>query len=388
MADQVSPSDSVHAIIGATLDEDSRQGFFGSSSAGTFMQNVKKFVQQKVGGLSAQPSNQLLQSQNLPASGHNFVQQKPVDYVLPSRRKADTLIALYWRYVHVLYPYLDKAQMQEDYERIWKADSSIFDERSYMCLINVIFALCSQIDESTPLEGRLQSAHVFYLRARELLDILETGTVRSVQSCLLLAQYFQSTNSPHPCWIFTGLAIRTSQSLGLHLAETSERVTDIRTRELVRKVWHGCVLMDRVVSMTYGRPCMVGPKAANVVPLPLPVDEDFLVPEPLQDPPAPAQQTFAVEFFVLSLKLYDILHDVLYNFYSVNYQPRQSENGDNFFASLDEGQHFVLESEYRLSRWKKSVPERFRVAADNKSVHGCAEATLYRQAVVLQQRYA
>ena len=388
-ADELSPSEhSVHAIIGATLDEDSREGFFGSSSAGTFMQNVKKMVQQKVGGVSGQPSSQHLQTQNLPASGHNTIQQKPVDYVLPSRRKADVLMSIYWRYVYVLYPYLDKAQMQEDYETIWKANSSIFDERSYMCLINVVFALCSQLDESTPIEERRQSAHVFYLRARESLDIVETGTVRSVQSFLLLAQYFQSTNEPHPCWIFTGLAVRTAQSLGLHLAETSERVTDIRTRELLRKVWHGCILMDRVVSMTYGRPCMIGPAAAGAVPLPLPLDEEYLVPESLQGQSVRPQQTFAVEFYVFSLKLYEILHDIIFNFYSINFQPCQPMNGDKYFGSLDQGQHLVFGIEGRLSRWKKSVPERLRVATGSNPQSDGTGATLHRQAVILQQRYA
>lgn len=370
------------------MDEDSREGFFGSSSAGTVMQSVQKMVQQTIGGVSGQPSSQHVQTQNLPASGHKTMQQKPVDYILPSRRKADILTSLYWRYVHVLHPYLDKAQMQKDYENIWKADTPIVDERSYMCLMNVIFALCSQIDESTPIEERRQSAHVFYLRAKELLDIVDSGTVRSVQSFLMLAQYFQSTSEPHPCWIFTGLAIRTAQSLGLQMAETSERVTDIRTRELLRKVWHGCIFMDRAVSVTYGRPCMIGPRAASAVPLPLPLDEECFISGSLQGQPIQAQQTFTVEFYVISLKLYEILHDVIFNFYSVNMQPIQSTDGNEKSESLDQGQHLVFEIECRLSRWKETLPERFRVGTGGKPPSDNAEATLYRQAVILQQRYA
>ena len=384
--DEVSPSEhSVHAIIGATLDEDSGEGFFGSSSAGTFMQNVMKMVQQKVGEISGHPaSSQHVHKQTPPASGHITVKLKPLDYVLPSRRRADILMSIYWRYVHVLYPYLDKMQMEEDYEKLWKAEGSITDERSYMCLINVIFALSSQLDNSTPIEGRPQLAYVFYARARELLDIVETGSVRSVQTLLLLGQYYQSTSEPHPCWVFTGLAIRTAQSLGLHLAETSKCVADIRTRELFRKVWHGCILMDRVVSMTYGRPCMVGPKAALTVPLPLPIDEEYLVPEATQGQPVRTQQTFAVQFYVLSLKLYEIMHDIIFNFYSVNSQPFHPL--DEYLGSLDQGQNSVFEIERRLSRWANSVPDRLRVTTGNKPQIGTMEGTLYRQAVILHQR--
>lgn len=383
--DQVSPSEhSVHAIIGAALDENDREGFFGSSSAETFMQLVKKTVQQKVGGMRGQPAaSQHLHPQTLPALGHEIVRPKPADYALPTRRRADILMACYWKSVHVLYPYLDKMQMEDDYEKLWKSEVSITDERSFMCLLNVIFALSSQIDHSLPIETRQQSAYVFYVRAKELLDIVETGQIRSVQTFLLLGQYYQSTSEPHPCWIFIGLAIRTAQSIGLHLAETSERVADIKARELLRKVWHGCVLMDRVVSITYGRPCMVGPKAALTVPLPLPIDEEYLLPEALQGQPVRTQETFAVEFYVLSLKLYEIMHETMFNFYSVDVQPQED---DKYFGALDQGQRSVFEIDRRLTRWANSIPHRLRVTTGNKPQSNTAEATLYRQAVILHQR--
>ena len=387
--DEVSPSEhSVHAIIG-NMDEDSSAGFFGSSSAGTFMQNVRKMVQQKVGHVSEQPnsSQHHIHTKNLSTSGRGAIQSRPVEYVLPSRRRADILMACYWKYVHTLYPYLDKIQIDQDYEKLWRAADTIADEKSYMCLMNVMFALSSQIDNSTPTEDRQKLAHVFYIRARELLDIVEAGSVRSVQSMLLLGQYFQSTSEPHPCWIFTGLAVRTAQSLGLHLAETSERVTDIRTRELLRKMWHGCILMDRVVSMTYGRPCMIGPKAALAVPLPLPIDEEYLVPGAIDGQhgqTSRAEQTHAAEFYVFSLKLFEIMHDILFDFYSVNYKP--CLEGDKYFGSLDQGQHSVFEMERRISTWNSSIPAHLRITTGHRPQVGTPEAMLYRQAVVLRQR--
>ncbi|KAK5032535.1 hypothetical protein LTS07_003943 [Exophiala sideris] len=346
-------------------------------------------VQQRVGRpqqAGQQPSSsQQVQSQSLPASGHGTVTQKQVDYVLPSRRRADVLMGTYWSYVHVLYPYLDKLHIQEDYERLWKADGTVPDEQSFMCLLNVTFALSSQLDEATPIEERAQLAHVFYTRARELLDIVETGSVRSVQSFLLLGQYFQSTNEPHHCWVFIGLAVRTAQSLGLHLPETSERAADTRTRELLRKLWHGCVLMDRVVSMTYGRPCMIGPKAAVTVPVPSLVDEDEVA--LLRSSPflgGKTKETYSVEFFVLSLKLYEILHDVIFNFYSVNCQQIQPLDSDRYFGSLDESHSSIFEIERRLSNWEQSIPNHLRMA--NNPDSGSVEAVMYRQAVILHQR--
>ena len=389
--DEVSPSDhSVHAIIGATLDEYHKEGFFGSSSAGTFMQNVKKMVEQKLGGAHEQLPHAVSRNHdNLPllVPGHEFRQRK-LDYVLPPRKKADSLMASYWKYVDVLYPYLDKAQMQEDYEKTWRGDSSVSDERSFLCLLNIIFALSCQIEGSTALGDRERSATVFYLRARELLDVVETGSVRSVQSYLLLGQYFQSTNESHPCWVFVGLGIRTAQSLGLHLPETSERMSDIRTREMLRKVWHGCILMDRVLSMTYGRPCMIGPRATLTVPLPLALDEEHLLLGPARQHSVQAQRPSVIDFYIFSLTLYEILHDILFSYYTVDIEQSRPVGGryDRYFgySSSTNGHPSVFELERRLSRWEDSIPDHLKIG--NHPRYDDTDAVLYRQAVVLHQR--
>ncbi|OQV11353.1 Fungal specific transcription factor domain-containing protein [Cladophialophora immunda] len=371
-------------MVGGSLDEDgNREGFFGNSSAGNFIQHVKKMVQQRSGGFVV-PSRNHGRAKTLPSWHHFPIQQDSLDYILPPRRKAEALISLYWRHIYILYPYLDKGQIQDEYERLWQLGSSIPDERSFLCLLNAIFAISSQIDQSIPIQDRQQSANAFYSRSRDLLDIVDIGSVRSVQSFLLLGQYFQSTSESHPCWIFTGLAIRTAQSLGLHLAETSERAIDIRTRELLRKVWHGCVLMDRVVSMQYGRPCMIGAKAALKVPLPLPVDEEHLgVGRPR------GRQTFVVEFYVLSLKLYEILHDVIYSYNFEDVRTYCTTERDKSCIYPDRGQHstFEVEIDRRLSRWKASIPDHLLAGSKDKRGITAPEAVIYRQAVVLQQRH-
>jgi hypothetical protein len=72
----------------------------------------------------------------------------------------------------------------------------------------------------------------------------------------------------HQCWMVIGLAVRTAQSLGLHLPETSAQISSPRRQQMTRRFWYGCVLMDTTL-MTYGRPTMVKSHAATVVPLPL-----------------------------------------------------------------------------------------------------------------------
>lgn len=65
-------------------------------------------------------------------------------------------------------------------------------------------------------------------------------------SCLLLTGVFlQTINSPQRCWMVIGYAIRMAESLGLHMPEYDMGTQSGRQTELARRVWHGCVLMDR-----------------------------------------------------------------------------------------------------------------------------------------------
>lgn len=390
-ADDASPYDdrSVHAIIGATLDEQYNDGFFGSSSAGSFMQTVKTMVEQSLTGAKSpgQPFSRRVDDHQPLLFSSQDLNQKHMEYVLPLRKSADLLMSLYWKQVHVLYPFLDKAQMQEEYNNLWSGDGKVSDARSLLCLLNVIFALSSQMDSSTAPEERERIATSFYLRALELLDLLGTGSVRSVQLFLLLGMYCQSTNNSYQCWTFIGLGIRTAQSLGLHLPETSERAPDIRTREMLRKVWHGCILMDRALSMTYGRPCGIGSRTANAVPPPLALDEELLLPGAAGHITTEENCPSVLEFYIFSLRLYKILHDILYSFNSPDLRRAQSidEIYDNYFGhSTDQSQFSILDLDRRLALWEKSLPDHLRVG--RSSSHDDLEATFYRQAIILHQR--
>jgi hypothetical protein len=154
---------------------------------------------------------------------------------------------VYWDYVFPLYPFLIPDEMKDEYAKIWRGDSLVYDESMLMCTLNVIFALASQLADFVPPTERETSADVFFSRAKGLFqfNLWDTGSIGLIQCLLLMAQYLQSTDSAHQCWIVTGLAIRNAQSLGLHLPQTINRLPTFRERQLARKIWHGCILMDR-----------------------------------------------------------------------------------------------------------------------------------------------
>lgn len=225
--------------------------YYGQSSAVTFMRQVRKMVEAKI-GTSVTPSmngslpNELFGSTK---SNTSFVLSVAEDYVLPPRKTADYLLEIYWNYVHAFYPFLHKPSFMQMYKCLWSGEESASGPRFY-CILNTVFALGCQLNGLIAPESREACSVVFFNRAKILLqfDIFEEGSLELVQALLLMSQYLQSTNSPSRCWIVVGLAIRIAQGLGLHQDEIIITMPSQRDREMARRVWHGCIFMDRHVS--------------------------------------------------------------------------------------------------------------------------------------------
>lgn len=136
------------------------------------------------------------------------------------------------------------------------------------------------------------------------------------------------------------------------------------------------------VSMTYGRPCMIGPKAAVAVPLPLVLNEEQDISHDV--PQASTSRSTDDEFFVLSLRLYDILHDVIYAFYSVNSTKSQTSDSEKHIASLGQGYSSVFEIECKLVTWEHSIPDHLKYLA--RPHVEPVRITSCRQSCILHQR--
>lgn len=256
-------SDGVNAMMGA-VEERPTQGFFGSSSAASFMKQVKSAVEEKVSSPESKPSDSV--GENPPRSTlmsrrKNNIESELATYALPPRKFADGLMDVYWNLVFPLYPFVDRAQLNAQYNNIWTGESSEYDENMLMCTFNTIFALSCQLSDSIEPRERRASADVFFSRAKELLqfNLWNSGSAELIQCLLLMGQYLQSTDSAHQCWIVIGLAVRNAQSLGLHLPSTISRFESLQEQRLARIIWYGCVLMDR-----YAPPTPIGPFSDRV----------------------------------------------------------------------------------------------------------------------------
>ncbi|KAJ5345746.1 hypothetical protein N7452_003750 [Penicillium brevicompactum] len=373
--------------MGAVEQERASQGFFGTSSAAGFMRQIRTAVDKRVDAPYRQSSTPRAPVNSTLLPSRRDVPQHPVaNYVLPPRKMADSLMEVYWDYVFPLYPFLISAQMKSEYAKIWAGDTLDSDENMLMCTLNVMFALASQLADFVPPSEREASADAFFSRAKGLFqfNLWDTGSAGLIQCLLLMAQYLQSTDSAHQCWIVTGLAIRNAQSLGLHLPETIASFQSFEEQQLARKIWHGCVLMDRVISMTFGRPAMITKTSSGAVPLPAAVDDEFIPSNSSLEVSQPPNRPSIMAFFGKTLELYDIMNDVLLSLYNPSTDPSGEDIHDFYFNNTTtEGERSIFELDHCLSRWTKSLPVHLRGEAAMAS----ANPIFCRQSIVLRARF-
>jgi hypothetical protein len=122
---------------------------------------------------------------------------------------------------------------------------------------------------------------------------------------------------------------------------------------------HGDASNDsRILSMTLGQPLMIGRAISESVPLPACIDEAYLSSDPGREGVQPSNVPSNMEFFRLTLKLYNILEDILSTFYPSGVSDQLTYRKD---YCISEETHYldlnaILRIDKLLSEWMASIP--------------------------------
>ena len=384
-ASDMNPDSGANAMMGLMEgDEHGEESTVGDSSAASFMNRVKAVLDQK---LTPEPAQQAQSTSSAAVTNlHRFRRFKTPDYILPSRQQSDKLVEVYWRLVDPLYPFIEKEDFMGKYRSLWTGNPTMDDEICFICLLNAMLAVGCLLDSTIAPGDRVGSGQVYFKRAQAYVDLnfLQLQSVHTVQCLLLLAQYLQSTREPQQCWMFAGLAIRIAQSLGLDLPSTSVRTATGNPDDFLRRLWHGCILMDRTLSMTFGRPTIITPQSAASVPQPLP-HPDGVDCVCNTDPFAYEPASLDLHFFLETLKLYEIMSETLVALYSAppHHSVTTEDSYTSYFGSLGaKAAGTILEIDSKYCIWRK-LP--FHLRYTNAHIH--KSMTYGRQARVLHLRY-
>ena len=129
----------------------------------------------------------------------------------------------------------------------------------------VVFQMCTVAsDVPPPDDGTMWTAGDDYMEdAKVILDRTYAQSRPSTCQALLLLGYREiGIGAMAQAWLYIGMAVRMAQDLGLH--KSAEKWTSVgRTlfskAELQerRRIWYGCVVMDKYVCTYIGRPVAI-----------------------------------------------------------------------------------------------------------------------------------
>lgn len=190
--------------------------------------------------------------------GCSTSRHSPVDYnmkglVLPPRQLADRLLQCYWELFHPIYPVLHRPTFHDVYSQLWLPTELLgftthnkVQDVVFYSMLNIVLAIGCQRNEALTVPEREDLAGEFYKRSVKLVsvDALDTSSLQIVQLLILRGFYLLCTPHADRCWVTVGVALRIAQAIGLQSAKPTAASTQQLNREMRRRVWYNCFLLD------------------------------------------------------------------------------------------------------------------------------------------------
>ncbi|OQD92814.1 hypothetical protein PENSOL_c037G07255 [Penicillium solitum] len=155
-------------------------------------------------------------------------------FALPPQMEANALLHLFFTTVNLMLPCIHEDSFRDMYKKL-QVGGTRSVRRSWLGSLNVVFALATNVMTATS-------------------PNIERAT-RSMQLFLLMEAYLEGTTSSSLAWTLHGLAVKGAYQLGLHVMNLKS-ISQI-DREVRRRSWYWCVMNDRFLSVTYGRPPLI-----------------------------------------------------------------------------------------------------------------------------------
>lgn len=388
-AETQDPTDGIGSVV-FTKEEES--GFFGPSSNIAFTRQIVRtttaILKATVSTASPlSPGNAALQSHMLhvsrpPSRASNRLNnsQKACiatePFALPEKNETLRLIDVYFDTTGVLFPYIDKEGFLQSYHQL-NLTNIRTARRSWLGLLNMVLAMSASASHGGTLTAseRASESDICYRRALALCEkqIRHGTNLEIVQVLLLMSQYLQGTERSIETWNVHGLAVKAAYQLGLHSPNALNQYPP-REQEFRKRTWFGCVVLDRTLSMTLGRPASIPDKFIKLV---LPCSLETL---PLRPNAANATILGSVQFYSATITLYAIMGEVVDILYGNNLG---CDDPDDMF---DVAAH-LLQFEQKFLAWQCSLPDNLHLVEPDMLRAGTGDQNALRFRLILTVRY-
>lgn len=213
-----------------------------------------------------------------------------------------------------MYPFIHEPSFRDQYECLWGPQQSC--SLAWLALTNMVFAYGCEFISSKGYADRSKLASAYVERAKSILlvQVFKDVNLELAQGLLLLCHYLQGALELNECWNFFGLAVRSTVAIGLHVDSTNEEGSSPIKTESRRRLWWGCFVLDRTLSMKFGRPPSITLSNALEVGYPLEVDDQYIVVS-TRVPRQPCSKPSRTSLFVQTIKLSFVIDNILDKLY-------------------------------------------------------------------------
>ncbi|ROV90992.1 hypothetical protein VSDG_07661 [Cytospora chrysosperma] len=248
--------------------------------------------------------------------GDTVSSEAGLDYLrFPPDEEMDALVSRFFLDTGAIFPFIHRDTFLETYNRVRSINLSQF-RRSWLGLLNAILTMATVTSASWDMSAtdRAAKAEIFFARAKALcLDQMLSGaSLETVQAMLLMSQYLQGTHRSVMTWNIHGLAVKAAFQLGLHTTASLKSHSPLE-RETRTRTWYACIILDRTLSMTFGRPSAI-PESYVRTSLPRPFHDTV----PQNSLSLSSDDTLNTDLFVATITLYKIMWTVVDILYESN----------------------------------------------------------------------
>ncbi|KAI9927402.1 hypothetical protein AWENTII_006207 [Aspergillus wentii] len=258
------------------------------------------------------------------------------------------ILNAYLTRLHVRYPFLDRDELWRlhgDRCRLAKVKREELSkaERFGIFKIYVVYAIGATLIQLSEKYTYVAPERFYMTALQHVPAMCETRSVENIEAMTLLVVYHLRSASNHGMWYMVGLAMRTAIDLGLH-RKANEAHLDPFTAQMRRRLFWTVYYLERVVSMSLGRPFSLADRHIDL-PLPLDVDDDVRDPALLTNR-QPTDRLSTLTFAIYLTQLRRIDSKIQHKIYRAD-QPLHA------LRSKMDGLFFELQE------WKESATARF-----------------------------
>ncbi|KEQ92074.1 hypothetical protein AUEXF2481DRAFT_43482 [Aureobasidium subglaciale EXF-2481] len=299
--------------------------------------------------------------------------------LLPPHAEIERLLLAYFANTGLIFPYVHERSFMESYQQCRQSKFKHV-RRTWLGLLNIILAMAvsTQHEHGISAAKRIAESELYYERAKSLCgdQMLRGSSLEMVQYLLLTSQYLQGAQRPVQTWMIHGLAVKAGLSIGLHSNYAANRFSP-EENETRKRVWYGCVLLDRSLCLSFGRPSAISDEQIRL-PLPVTWPKSDELPENVK-----VYDSISTAFYVSSIGLYKIVDRTIKRLYGANLGCDPVPTEPEMIPHM-----FLLEQE--ISQWVADLSPDLGLiyATEVASLSHAVDRAILRFRVILTLRYS